>query len=58
MSETTNSTDRDIAKELVIHAIEHGYNFIRHESVNKPEAVGKDIADLYNSILKNISKPQ
>lgn len=58
MSETTNSTDRDIAKELVIHAIDHGYNFIRRDSTAKPEAVGKDIADLYNSILKNISKPQ
>jgi len=58
MSETTNSTERDIAKELVIHAIDHGYNFIRRDSVTKPEEVGKDIADLYNSILKNISKPE
>lgn len=58
MSETTNSTDRDIAKELTIHAIDRGYTFIRRESASNPEAVGEDIAALYNAILKNISKPK
>ncbi len=58
MSETTNNTDRDIAKELVIHMIDRGYTIVRRDAANNPEMLGEDIATLYNTILKNISKPQ
>lgn len=45
---------KEIAKELTIQVIEKGLHCVNPDHYEDPEAIGKDIAALYNSILENI----
>lgn len=45
---------KEIAKELTLHVIDHGFHCVNPDHYEDPEAVGNDIAALYNSILESI----